>query len=158
MLKIRRSRDRLIFNMGIPLLVRRHILLRRPPASGTILLNSIRRNYITIRIPCVIYHMRYCILALLSGIIITAFACLTYVLGESIFRLNSLLNGAFFGPLAGIMFIALMFPRVKSLVSATVNMFKVKNTLTTYKSTLYHLVHGPHMMVFQSIYCHRLIS
>ena len=35
MLKIRRSRDRLIFNMGIPLLVRQHIYIDTPPASLT---------------------------------------------------------------------------------------------------------------------------
>ena len=33
MLKIRRSRDRLIFNMGIPILVRRHIYIETAPRS-----------------------------------------------------------------------------------------------------------------------------
>ena len=32
MLKIRWSRDRLIFNMGIPILVRRHLYIETPPA------------------------------------------------------------------------------------------------------------------------------
>ena len=31
MLKIRRSRDHLIFNMGIPMLVRRHLYIEMPP-------------------------------------------------------------------------------------------------------------------------------
>ena len=33
MLKIRRSRDRLIFNMGIPILVRRHLYIETPPGA-----------------------------------------------------------------------------------------------------------------------------
>ena len=33
MLKIRRSRDRLIFNMGIPILVRQHLYIETPPRS-----------------------------------------------------------------------------------------------------------------------------
>ena len=33
MLKVRRSRDHLIFNMGIPILVRRHLYIERPPGG-----------------------------------------------------------------------------------------------------------------------------
>ena len=33
MLKIRRSRDRLIFNMGIPILVRRHLYIETAPRT-----------------------------------------------------------------------------------------------------------------------------
>ena len=46
MLKIRRSRDRLIFNMGIPILVRRHIYNETAPSSGNV--NVQKSNRISI--------------------------------------------------------------------------------------------------------------
>ena len=46
MLKIRRSRDRLIFNMGIPILVRRHLYSEMAPRPSFNMKSVIRcRNY-----------------------------------------------------------------------------------------------------------------
>ena len=42
MLKIRRSRDRLIFNVGIPKLVRRHLYIETAPRSPSAMILSVR--------------------------------------------------------------------------------------------------------------------
>ena len=62
MLKIRRSRDRLIFNMGIPILIRWHLYIETPPhkvthlsVNGNVIFHACMAYYKYHDIPCVIY-------------------------------------------------------------------------------------------------------